>query len=669
MTESNVRWLVSSMICLLLAMAARADLALPGPFSDHMVLQQEMPVPIWGFADPGETVTVRIAGQEHQAAANEAGRWRTELDPLSAGGPHALEVSASDEAVTFQDVLVGQVWLCGGQSNMEWPVAQSDGAGAAVEDARERGRIRVLNVPNLGFDQPLDQVSAQWTPITPENVGGVSAVAYHFATRLQDELGVPIGLVEVNWGGTRVEPWMLASSYRELDGVEPSREQYRRQRENIDQQQRRELYLQAVSQWLRDPQALAELAAAANRAADNPPEAQPTFDDADWQTATMPASFDAIGFHRDGVVWFRRTVAIPPAWAGQDLTLTLGPIDDRDTTFFDGRRIGQTSRWNQPRIYTVPGKQVHPGPAVITIRVRDVGGPGGMRNPDQPLRLAPSNPASVGGPDEIDLRGPWKFFAPRELELTSVLNAQGRPAAGGGFPMPGWLNNAMIAPVAPYAVRGAIWYQGEANVGQPAVYDTLFARMIRDWRHQFQQPDLPFYYVQIAPYNYGDPDAIAAAVLRESQRHVMAMLDHVGMVTVTDIAGDGSDIHPRNKTDVGHRLARWAFADVYGHDVVRHGPHPSNIRVDGDQAIITFDLDGGAFDTSVDSLSGFTLAGPDGAFHAATATFGPGENEITVTSPRVDRPAAVRFGYANNPQGLNLRNTQGLPATPFELRR
>ncbi len=631
----------------LVADEAAAELRLPNIFGSGMVLQQEREAPIWGWADPRATVVIRAPwlSAPVETFADGFGRWRTKLPTPSASGPYWVTIESGDDAVTFSDVLIGEVWLCSGQSNMEWPLRASDNWEAAAAAARHP-RLRLFTVLNAVSASPVENVNGSWQRCTPETAPGFSAVGFYFGQDLLEHLDVPIGLIASDWGGTPAEAWTSEAALEGLPTFEEGLARVRMLRERGDEIRREDD--QRIRAWETQQQA-----ADAGRGGE---WAAPDFDDSGWETMTQPQTWTGRLGRLDGTVWFRRDVDVPATWVGRALTITLGAIDDNEETYFNGEKIGATNGWQTPRAYVIPAELVREGRNVITVRVEDTGGLGGFSGDAADMTLgvaeAPITPRS--------LAGEWKYAI--GYDRASGSNRPQRRTIGPR--MPTALNNGMIQPIAPYAIRGAIWYQGESNRTQWKVYRELLPTMIEDWRRTWDQPethrDFPFGIVQIAPFNYGN-DIGQAAALREAQLMTHRRVSNTGLAVTMDI-GDPADIHPRNKKDVGGRLARWARGQVYGAELVWSGPLYREMSIDGDRIRLRFDHVGDGFDESRGRLTHFTIAGEDRNFVPARATIDG--DTIVVSSPEVPNPRAVRFawGAADEP---NLFNEAGLPASSF----
>jgi sialate O-acetylesterase len=631
-------FLLSLLIPLLLASCAGPDatnIATHQLFTDHAVLQRGISLPVWGTASPGGTLEVTLSGNTQATEADSAGNWKVEFPEMEAGGPYELRIEGGDTSIVLQDILIGDVWLASGQSNMEWPLsAQVDNFEQEIAEA-DYPEIRLFSVKrNTSYEPLQDLEEGSWQPTTPETIGSFSAVAYFFGREIQQEIGVPIGLIKSAWGGTPAEAWTSEAALMEMQEFEEELQQIEQQLQ-VDPSQT-DVALRKVRDSL-----LMETA----KQLEN--DAMPERNTASWSDMEIPTNWESAGLTGfDGIVWFQKQVEIPEASAGKGLTLHLGQIDDADITWFNGQKIGQTNTSSNYRTYEVPAAAVQAGTNTITIRVQDNGGDGGLRGPAEEMYLE-----QQGEKIDIDLTGNWQYEASERLPEVDR------------FPVePAILYNAMINPLIPYKIRGVIWYQGESNASRAEQYRTLFPLMIEDWRDQWGEGAFPFLFVQLANFITGPPGNAYWAELREAQ--TMALdLDNTGMAVTIDI-GDSLDIHPRNKQDVGKRLALAALKVAYGQDNAWSGPLYESMRIQGDSAIITFEeVDEGLMVVGNDKLTGFTIAGEDQQFYPATARI-ISENEVSVKSRQVESPVAVRYGWTNNPK-TNLYNEAFLPASPF----
>ncbi len=639
------RFLVLS-LCAVAGLASAADtpadLRLAQVFSDHGVLQREKPLPVWGWAAPGAAVTVTLAGQSKAATAAADGRWSVTFEPLALSAtPLELVASSGAAKATASDLLVGEVWVCSGQSNMEMS------AGWGIRDAEKEvaaatfPKIRLLNVGKNAADKPAADLAGTWAVCSPQTIGNFTAVGYFFGRDLQRGLGdVPVGLIESAWGGTPAQAW---TSHEVLAGV-PALAGYAKQFDEV-------MAGYPAAKAAYDERLKA--APASNNQHDDTGWEKPALDVTTWKDMPLPQNWEATGLNIDGVVWFRRTVEIPAASAGKDLALSLGPIDDQDTTWWDGEKVGAMGGWNDPRDYTVPATLVTAGKHVIAVRVVDTGGGGGFHGKPEQMFAKPA----VG--EAISLAGPWQFSVAEEIA------AKPQPPMGPGNPwLPSSLRNGMITPIIPFAIRGAIWYQGESNAGSAWQYRTLFPAMIRDWRTAWGEGDFPFYFVQLANFMPAakTPGESDWAELRDAQFFTLRSLPATGMAVAIDI-GEATDIHPKNKQEVGRRLSLWALADIHGQKLEASGPLYTSAKVEGAGIRVSFDHLGGGLVAKDGALKQFAIAGEDHKWVWADALIDG--DSVMVSSALVDKPVAVRYAWNNNPDGCNLYNQAGLPASPF----
>jgi len=630
-------------------------------FTDHAVLQREMPVPVWGWTTPGLRVRVTLGPYTAETRSGDDGRFLTRLPPMPAGGPYVLEVNTPDPDahVRLTDVMLGEVWICSGQSNMEWPVSKID-FDAQTLTPTDRD-IRSLRVPQRTLLGRQSDVQAAWQVASPETIADFTAVGFFFGRRLARELGVAVGLINASWGGTRIETWI-------------SREELVQHGRTRDEVARYEASVASTGYWGRfDPFEPDSQEARDRQLGLNYPRdpgntgaasgwADAAHDDRAWETMRLPGSWLRAGHETNGVFWFRRDVTIPEAWAGKDLTLGLGAIDKQDITYFNGEPVGATGRnledqhWCVPRSYTVPGRLVTAGRAVIAVRVYSFIYDGGMIGPHQKMTLGPADTSA----EPIPLAGLWRMKSEHEFGL---VKPQTLPEGLGNPLSPYMLNDNMIQPLIPYAIRGAAWYQGESNDAISREYGWMLRALIRDWRRAWGQGDFTFLTVQLA--NFRTPLPYQAnstwATVREGQMSSL-MEVNTGMAVAIDI-GESNDIHPRNKQDVGSRLAQWALARTYGKPLMPSGPLFREHVIAGDRIRLRFDHTGGGLVARGGELKTFVIAGADGKFLPAAAEI-EGDT-VWVSAPDVPEPVAVRYAWADNPDGCNLYNQEGLPASPF----
>jgi len=559
----------------------------------------------------------------------------------------------------FKNVLIGEIWVCSGQSNMEFALSNSTGGAAAVAEA-DYPQIRLFTVKRNTSAVPLDDVQGKWLVTTPKTAGQFSAVGFYFGRELYRRLKVPIGLIHTSWGGTPAEAWTSHQALAAEPLLKPILDRYDRSVQSLPEA--RAAYERALAQWdreyvLHDPGNKGEAMGYAD----------PSLDPAGWKQMDLPRFWESTGLNVDGSIWFRKEIDVPQAWAGRDLKLSLGPIDDFDTTYFNSKQVGATGdetpdAYSVPRSYKVPGSLVHPGKNLIAVRVFDRMGDGGFGGSASQMSLSRDGARAA---DALRLDGPWNYKA--EMVVTPKAPDYSKypatPPGPGNPNSPSVLYNAMLAPLTHYSIRGAIWYQGEANAPRAYQYRTLLPLMIRDWRDAWGEGDSPFYFVQLANFMAAktDPGESDWAELREAQQMTLRE-PNTGMAVTIDI-GAGEDIHPRNKLDVGLRLSRWALAATYGRKMEASGPLYDSSTADGDRMFLRFRHVGGGLKTSDGGpLRGFAIAGADHKFVWADARIdGP---SVIVWSSSVPHPIAVRYAWASNP-ACNLINEEGLPASPF----
>ena len=621
---------------------ALAQLRMSRLFADGMMVQRDAEVPVWGWARPGAEVEVRLDGDVYTTEAAPDSSWSITLPTMQAGGPHSMTIRSRRDEIEIDDIVVGDVWVASGQSNMEWTVVDSDNAEAEIAAAYDR-MIRHFKVPTSWAEEPEETLAGgSWEPATPEYVGGFTAVGYFFARELRKHVDVPIGILHTSWGGSRIEPWMSAealgldeNAFKQILADERAREE--RLRAQLRQKIGDELPLEDAG--MRGGTAV---------------WAAPDLDDSDWERIAVPRRWEEVGYDgMDGIGWYRTTFILTTEEAAQGVTVGLGMIDDSDDAYVNGHHVGgMDNAWNTARVYDVPAEAVREGVNTIAIRVEDTGGGGGVAGSADLLYVEI-------GDERRPLPEEWRFKVGQVSVNTSGQKNQ----------VATLLYNKMIHPLLRFPIKGVIWYQGESNAypDDALKYREQFKAMIEDWRARWNSGEFPFLWVQLA--NYMEPDAQPAesgwALLRESQSAALE-LPNTAQAVAIDV-GEADDIHPRNKQDVGLRLALAARKIAYEREVVHSGPVFTAYRIDDGRFVLAFENVGLGLRARGGELGGFAIAGEDRKFVWANAEIDG--DYVVVWSDEVERPVAVRYGWGNNPDRANLYNAEGLPASPFRTDR
>lgn len=634
-------------------------LTLHGLFGDHMVLQRDMKVPVWGTSVPGDKVTVEFAGQTRKAKADEDGRWRLDLAPMQASTTACKLVvrSASDpRGLLVDDILIGDVWIGLGQSNMEWTLSWMTDSRKELAKATN-ALIRCLMQRSPAALSPQKDIApAQWIVSAPEPLWNFTAVGYIFGEELQKQMNIPVGIIQATVGGTLAEGWTdfeTLKSDPDLAGclaAFPS---------NATEVARMEAEISAVmaerrNRNLKDPGITVKALK----------WSESNLDTSEWKPIVLPSLIDAVGpeMNVDGSFWFRKEIDIPADWQGKPLVLSLGAIDDTDITFFNGVRVGSIDEarpyfWLLPREYEIPGGLVQTGRVELAIRVFDCFGQSGFNGPAADLFIAPKN----GKENAVSLAGEWKY----RVEFT--VPPRPAPAPTQAWSLPTVLYNGVVAPLMPFAVKGLLWYQGESNTHTAHAYRKLLPAMIRGWRKNWGDDDLPFLIVQLP--NFGgksdDPNAGSKwAELREAQAMALSEPDTALAVTI-DLGA--VDVHPGNKRDVAERLFAVAEKCVYGKKHRVTSPVFGAMTVKDGKALIKFkEVGSGLVTKDGKPPKGFAVVEEKGTFVWASAEIVEGEpsDTVMVWSEHVKNPAVVRFLWADHPD-CNLYNKEGWPAAPF----
>jgi sialate O-acetylesterase len=608
-----------------------------------MVLQRDTKVKIWGWASAGENVTVSFNDKNYQTTTDRNGKWLVTMNPMKAGGPYTMNITGSNH-ITLQNIVIGDVWVCSGQSNMELPMERVKEKYPDVVSNAANPFIRQFNIAtNYVFTAPQqDLPSGNWQPANPQSVLKFSAVAYFFAKSLYEKYHVPIGLIKSAVGGSPAEAWISEDALKAFPNYVEAANRFK-DSSYVDSLKKSDMAI--VSNWnnkiKQEDQGLSG----------SKPWYDPIYQPEGWSTMQVPGYWDEHGLKGvNGVVWFRKEFDVPDDMVGKPAKLYLGRIVDADYAYVNGTLVGNVTYQYPPRRYEIPANLLKPGKNVIVVRVINSAGKGGFVL-DKPYYL------SVGG-KTIDLKGEWQY----------KLGASVPPQPPTSTPpqyQPAGLYNAMIAPLLNYAIKGVIWYQGESNVTKASEYHALFTTLITNWRQKWNEGHFPFLFVQLANFleTSKEPGESQWAELREAQQKTLS-LPNTGMAVIIDI-GEWNDIHPLNKEDVGKRLALAAEKIAYGDNkVVYSGPKYQSMTVDGNKVILSFTHVGsGLMAKGGGNLKQFAIAGANKKFVWANAIIEG--NTVIVWNDGVADPVAVRYAWADNPEGANLYNKEGLPASPF----
>jgi sialate O-acetylesterase len=629
-------------------------------FSNEMVLQREMRVPIWGKGVPGEIISVQIDKKKYTATVDKDGKWMLHTRALPVGGPYLMKISGKKKIITLKNILSGDVWICSGQSNMQFSVARSKDAKKEIA-AANYPNIRLFQVWRTVSQKPLATVKGKWTKCTPATVKRFSAVGYFFGRDLHKSLNVPIGLIHTSWGGTPAEAWTRQDFLKENPMLKPIMIRHHKRLKAYPQNLKK--YKKQLASWKKKDGKKGGYHVDSSTKGIKGNWQKINLNDSKWKTMKLPKFWES-KMNIDGVVWFRKTINIPANWNGKKLSLSLAMIDDFDKTYFNGVKIGQMGAenpdaWQTERKYTIPAKLVKTGKAIITVRVFDRFGAGGIHGDPNNMVLKPVNSKQV-----IKLAGNWKYKIALKL-IPATLGRRPRAPYSKKHPhSAGGLYNAMINPLVPYGIKGAIWYQGESNASRAYQYRTLLPAMINCWRKVWNQGDFPFLIVELANYTKARTKPVNShwAELREAQNMTAANLPACGIASAIDI-GEARDVHPKNKQEVGKRLQLAALKVAYDKDIVFSGPTYKYCEIKGDKIIIKMDNIGGGLVAKGGALKRFAIAGKDKKFVWAKAVIKG--STVIVSSPKVKNPVSVRYAWSNNPDGCNLYNKEGLPAIPF----
>jgi sialate O-acetylesterase len=624
---------------------ATAQLRLPAMVSDSMILQRDKPVNIWGWWNGAGPVTVSFNGKEFKAKADEQQRWQLQLPATPAGGPYTLTIHAGKETKTIHEILMGDVWLCSGQSNMEFIMGKLTEKYPDEIAASYNPMIREFQVTLQYAMHPNQELNGKWRVANPANIGSFSAVAYFMVKALYEKYKVPMAVIKSTWGGTPAESWISEEGLRDFSGY---LDRYHFYQDSVNMNNAINRERTVTNLWQKDAKEGDK-----GRLPEN-----------NWKQNDFPAnnigSMQVPGFWEkyglkdvDGVIWCKKKFAVTAQQASAEAWLELGMIDDADSTYINGVLVGYSSNRYVARKYKVPAGILKEGNNTITVRILDTDGNGGF--------IAEKHYRILWKDSALNLAGTWEYAVGNitaALPVASFIKMSTQPIT---------LYNAMIHPLIPYTIKGAAWYQGESNGGRPGDYRQLLTALIKDWRGLWQQGDFPFLIVQLANYMeiVKEPGESGWANLREAQQQVTKDLPNVGLAVTIDI-GETYDVHPLKKKEVGERLSLAARKLAYNDKkLVYSGPELVSYVKRGNVIELTFQQVGSGLVAMGDKpLEQFAIAGADHKFVWASAKI-IGKNKVLVASDLVTEPEAVRYAWANNPKGCNLYNKEGLPASPF----
>ena len=609
-------------MALLLAMGSQpvmAKVRLPKLVSDKMVLQRDTDLKIWGWADAGEKVTVRLQGNYYETEADKNGNWEVTLPPQQAGGPYLLEVNE----IVIRDVLVGDVWLCSGQSNQETPIHRLTEMFPEINVSNNH-MIRHYKVPTQDIKETLAEEiagNAVWHSGVASEVMNWTALAYFYAQEAYAKTKVPQGMLVSSLGGSAIESWVSQEHLKEFPRL------------------------------VLDKEAL-ELMNQASKDQGEGKWNQLNWDDSDWKTMQMPGTWRENGVNVRGTVWLRKDFEIPEAMEGRHARLAMGTLVHNDAVFVNGVYVGSTGYEYPPRRYQIPAGVLRKGKNTIAVRLNAPAGNGEFIK-DKPYKI-------IGDAAEIDLTGTWKYKVGLDLAEVSKYTERlkNRQSVGSG------LYNGMIYPIRHYRVKGAIWYQGESNAGRSHEYGALMSALITNWRELWQKPELPFLLVQLPNFmeKHEKPTDSGWARIREAQLNTFKTTPNTALAVTYDV-GEWNDIHPLNKKAVAQRLFLGARKVVYGEKVTHSGPVYQDMKIEGDKIVISFTETGRGLMAKGGTLKHFAIAGEDKQFVWAEAVIRG--NKVVVSSKSVKNPVAVRYAWSDNPDEANLCNKEGLLASPF----
>lgn len=629
------------LILIVASCSAYAKVKLPAILSDGMVLQRESPLKIWGKANAGEKVVVTFKKRNYPVEAGSDGKWSVLLPAMKAGGPYEMQVND----ITLKNILIGDVWLCSGQSNMELTVNRVTDMFREEIESYENNMIHYVKTPyGNSLHGPEEDVSAmEWKPLTVTNAPGLSALAYFFAKEMYETTKVPVGIVNSSWGGSAIEAWMSEDALQDFPRILHERDVFHSDEYKtlINKSHNIMSNIWNATLYRGDKGLCTSI-----------PWFRAELDDSHWETQDVFSSNWAVadGHSANGSHWFRQNLHLTAGQADKDAVLRLGCMVDADSVFVNGVFVGATSYQYPPRVYKVPATVLKSGDNNITVRLISYGG--------RPSFVQEKLYCMVMGGDTVQLSSRWKYKRGCEM-----------PSKPGGISfqnVPTGMYNSMISPLKNFSFKGALWYQGETNTGRSAEYEALLTSMIHDWRQKLCAPNLPFVVVQLPNFmqSHTWPVESGWAQLREAQRQVSLKVSNVDLAVAIDL-GEWNDIHPLNKKELARRIALLVKKSIYGYqDIIYSGPLCTSMVVDSNKVILSFE-DGTDDLFPVDKLKGFAITNGDGRFVWAEATID--DNKVIVWNDKIPHPVTVRYAWDDNPREANLKNKAGLPAIPFEM--
>ena len=644
--NNRVFHIIIIVVALVAPQISSGQIKLPRLVRDSMILQRDTKINIWGWAAKNEKINIKFNSKSYKATTGSDGKWLIQLPPMRAGGPYTMDISGSNKSdsyrISLKEILVGDVWICSGQSNMVHQMNIHDVTYAKDIAEANNSQIRHFWIPTLtNLQGPQhDLPTGFWRSAIGDDVRPFSAVAYFFAKRLYEKYHVPIGLINASVGGTPIEAWTSEEGLKDFSAIQATIQKNkdtayingmnRAALNNTTRPQQNDIGMLGEKKWF-----------------------DISYVPKNWRTINVPGYWEDQGIKDlNGIVWYRKEIDIPAAMVGKAAKVWLGRIVDTDELYINGKRVGNTTYMYPQRRYNVSADVLKAGKNIFVVRVTNTNGKGGFV-PDKPYCI-------FSGNDTVDLKGTWQYkvgdvFKPQTGGVGGGINAQSQPTA---------LYNAMVAPLINYSVKGFLWYQGEANTSRAEEYAKLQPAQIIDWRNKWKQGELPFLYVQLPgfmDYNYL-PSESNWAKLRESQSSSLSV-PNTAMVVAIDL-GEWNDIHPDNKKDVGDRLALAALKLTYNENIVHSGPIYQSSATEGNKIIISFTNTGsGLITNDGEELGEFAIAGADKKFVWAKAKIE--SNTIIVSNDMISNPMYVRYAWADNPVNPNLYNKEGLPASPF----